>query len=569
MAEPITMQKLIDASLDSESLEIAVNGDENTNVDTRLGGTYPTLAKAIKTILEQGTLDAALFKTKALMDSSTLLDDSYALVTDDLVVENNGYYQRRSGDWFYLPYNFNSIFNELASNYVAPQGVISAGTDLNTIKRAGVYLGTFGSNYINSPVTDTFLMIVHAVGGFGTNNGRWVSKTIISLLGNKTYHRADDMNNIDSTRKWYSIPDIGELSALTTVSKSSIVSAINETLVTAKPYKGSLTNPVLKDLVNAGDYVLTGLAGNTELPVGYVGSVGLLSVEAFGTFINQKIVPTSARPWEYYIRSLRNGVVQPWQPVGFVEVLVSPYAGRTAIFLGDSITENGDYPARVGARLGLTTINGGFGGTRLTEMTSNLAGMCGVDVADAIASGDWSIVRAGANARYAAVPTDDNRAIVDRLEAVEWLSVNYVVCFWGTNDWSNNVQIGTDADKNRTTIKGAAEYIIDKILTKYPHLQMLWIAPMFRARITPGDAKDSDNHPNVNGVYLSEFGDAIGAVAKKYHLPFYHLYHSAGLNLLNYKPYLLDQTIDGLHPNGEMAHQWLADKIAAAFVSNF
>lgn len=569
MAGAITMQGLIDASLDSESLEIAVNGDENTNVDTRLGSTYPTLAKAMKIVLEQGTLNASVYKTQSLMTSSSSIEGDYALVTDDADISKNGYYQKRSGIWSYLPYNFARIFNELASNYVAPQGVIAAGTDLNTIKRAGVYLGTFGSNYINSPVADTFLLIVHSAGGFGTNNGRWVSKTIISLLGNKTYHRVDDMNNIDNTRKWYSIPDIGELSALTTVSKSSIVSAINETLVTARPYKGSLVNPALKDLVGAGDYVLTGLAGNTELPVGYVGSVGLFSVEVFGTFINQKIVPTTTRPWEYYIRSLRNGVVQAWKSVGFIELPPSPYTGRTAIFLGDSITENGDYPARVGARLGLTTINGGFGGTRLTEMTTDLAGMCGVDVADAIASGDWSIVRAGANARYAARPSDDNRPIVDRLEAVDWLKVNYIVCFWGTNDWSNDVQIGADADNNRATIKGAANYIIGKVLNKYPHIQMMWIAPMFRARITPGDAKDSDNYPNVNGVYLSEIGDAIGHVAKKYHLPFYHLYHSAGLNLLNYKPYLLDQTIDGLHPNGEMAHQWLADKIAAAFTANF
>lgn len=140
MAEPITMQKLIDAGIDSDSLEIAVNGDENTNVDTRLGGTYPTLAKAIKTILEQGTLDATLFKTKALMGSSALLNDSYALVTDDNVVENNGYYQKQSGTWVFSGYN--PIAQSKAyvdSNALFKPQSLTIASDLNTLKKEGIY----------------------------------------------------------------------------------------------------------------------------------------------------------------------------------------------------------------------------------------------------------------------------------------------------------------------------------------------------------------------------------------------------------------------------------------------
>ena len=54
MADPITLKALQDASLDAKSLEVATNGDDNTDVTTRLGQTYPTLAKAIRLILEQG-----------------------------------------------------------------------------------------------------------------------------------------------------------------------------------------------------------------------------------------------------------------------------------------------------------------------------------------------------------------------------------------------------------------------------------------------------------------------------------------------------------------------------------
>lgn len=45
---PITKQELIDASKDAKTIEQCVNGDETTDVTTRLGRTFPSFAKAIK-----------------------------------------------------------------------------------------------------------------------------------------------------------------------------------------------------------------------------------------------------------------------------------------------------------------------------------------------------------------------------------------------------------------------------------------------------------------------------------------------------------------------------------------
>lgn len=131
MAEPITIQKLLDASIDTDSLEVAVNGDENTNVDTRLGGTYPTLAKAIKIILEQGTLNATLFKTKAIMTASSLLDNTYALVTDDTTIANNGYYQKQSGAWVFSGYNPTAQSRAYVDSTLAPLNKISINSGKN------------------------------------------------------------------------------------------------------------------------------------------------------------------------------------------------------------------------------------------------------------------------------------------------------------------------------------------------------------------------------------------------------------------------------------------------------
>ena len=105
MPELLTMQDLSNGHLDVKSMAEAVNGGDTRDVVTRLGTTYPSLAKAIKIILSQGTINATVYKTSALMTASALPDNSYALVTDDNVGNKNGYYQKRAGVWEYLKYN--------------------------------------------------------------------------------------------------------------------------------------------------------------------------------------------------------------------------------------------------------------------------------------------------------------------------------------------------------------------------------------------------------------------------------------------------------------------------------
>lgn len=103
MAEPITIQKLIEASMDSDSFEVLVNGDENAQVTTRLGETYPSAKKAIKTLFENGGI-ADRFETVAELENSDLTDGEYALVADD-VADKNGIYIKDGGVWSLAKYN--------------------------------------------------------------------------------------------------------------------------------------------------------------------------------------------------------------------------------------------------------------------------------------------------------------------------------------------------------------------------------------------------------------------------------------------------------------------------------
>lgn len=103
MADAITIQALQDASLDAKSLEEVVNGNESKQVTTRLGESYPSVKKAIKTLFENGGLPATPFPTKALMTASALADGKYAMVTDDTV--NSGLYVKAGGVWVKSKYS--------------------------------------------------------------------------------------------------------------------------------------------------------------------------------------------------------------------------------------------------------------------------------------------------------------------------------------------------------------------------------------------------------------------------------------------------------------------------------
>ncbi len=90
MPEIMTTQDFVDGRLDVKSLGEAANGDENTQVVTRTGETYPSAKKAIKTMIESGALPAPLFKSKYHLESSGLTDGKYGYVTDSIVESANG-----------------------------------------------------------------------------------------------------------------------------------------------------------------------------------------------------------------------------------------------------------------------------------------------------------------------------------------------------------------------------------------------------------------------------------------------------------------------------------------------
>lgn len=198
----------------------------------------------------------------------------------------------------------------------------------------------------------------------------------------------------------------------------------------------------------------------------------LLLVAPYGANFAIQQIDSTGDDGTFWRRKVRpaTGVTQAWQKFTAGGGDGGPsLTGKHVVILGDSQVENGLWPGLMADRLGCAYTKGGIGGSRLTQMTGSLAGMAGVDVADAIASGSWTAMEAAAQARYDDTSgADDNRPIVAALAAVDWSAVDIVICHWGTNDWNNSVPIGNpDRSTDRATIRGAVNYAMDRLLSTW------------------------------------------------------------------------------------------------------
>lgn len=223
---------------------------------------------------------------------------------------------------------------------------------------------------------------------------------------------------------------------------------------------------------------------------------------------------------------------------------------QTLVMLGDSITAAYSIPAMVGAELGMKVVNGAFAGTQMGEMVADDRDPCaGYNLATAINTGDWSAVITGAAAHPTYVP------IAARLSVLDWSKVDIITIAYGTNDWSADAPIGTDADADGTTWKGAINYMVDQILSAYPHIQIYFIGPMYR---NVGGIADSDTNPNGNSDFLVDFSDALIERCVDLKLPVLDFYHTSGINTYN----IAALSSDGLHPTTIKAQRIVAQKWA-------
>lgn len=197
-------------------------------------------------------------------------------------------------------------------------------------------------------------------------------------------------------------------------------------------------------------------------------------------------------------------------------------------------------------KTGYRFANCGFGGSQASsypDETSPFYSFNFWKIADAIDSGDFSEQIASAEKIYTSGDTSilyQNR--IDILTSVDFSKLKLITIGYGTNDFSKAVRLDNENNrKDVTTYCGALRYGIEKILAKYPRIQICLFSPPVK-RLGSNNENSSDTTPNTDGKYIKDFCDAMKSVADEYHLPYFNHYDNMGINEYNWMAYYRDGT---------------------------
>lgn len=137
MADPITEQQLIDAATDAETLEQFVSGDENTDVTSRLGRSYATLAKMARMTQMAGGLVGFATKTELLAYTPASGSRQLARVYGDGTTANNGDYYWDGAAWVKSGYDPATLANAAQAAAIADRKTI---VDVDPPTSGGIFL---------------------------------------------------------------------------------------------------------------------------------------------------------------------------------------------------------------------------------------------------------------------------------------------------------------------------------------------------------------------------------------------------------------------------------------------
>lgn len=197
-------------------------------------------------------------------------------------------------------------------------------------------------------------------------------------------------------------------------------------------------------------------------------------------------------------------------------------------------------------KTGYRFANCGFGGSQASsylDEESQFYSFSFWKIADAIESGDFSEQIASAEEIY----TNGDASIlyqnrIDILTSVDFSELKLITIGYGTNDFSKSVALDNPENiKDVKTYCGALRYGIEKLLTKYPGIQICLFSPPVK-RLGNNNESSSDTTPNSSGKYIKDFCDAMKSVADEYHIPYFDHYSNMGINDYNWKAYYRDGT---------------------------
>ena len=235
--------------------------------------------------------------------------------------------------------------------------------------------------------------------------------------------------------------------------------------------------------------------------------------------------------------------------------------GKKIVNMGDSIFGNARPPQDVSTYLqnlsGATVYNCAFGGCRMSSHNGHWDAFSMYRLADAIASGDFSL-------QDEALLYDDRTSYAEEplalLKTLDFNNIDILTINYGTNDWSASKKIDSDTNAYDTdTFLGAFRYSLKKIQEAYPALKIVIVSVTWRCEFDAerNVTQDISTWGNYYGTLLGEFYDAQKNCSLENGLQFIDLF-SLGINKYN-ATYYFNGT-DGTHQN-EHGRQLIAKKI--------
>lgn len=231
------------------------------------------------------------------------------------------------------------------------------------------------------------------------------------------------------------------------------------------------------------------------------------------------------------------------------------YTGKKGVCFGDSITHISKYPVMMAEELGCSIQNIGFAGSCISKNDA----FSMVELVDAIISRDFTTQEELGN------KANNFNFInqVKRVEEIDFNEIDFITIAYGTNDFGYGLPLGSFGDSCKDTIYGAIQYVISNFQAKFPHLEMVFVTPIFR-KLGGSEGRYCDESKNSSrGYYLSEVVTAIQEVCRANNVKVVDNFHNAGINKYN----LMHYSKDGLHPN-DTGSYLLAKNIVSGLLSS-
>lgn len=133
--------------------------------------------------------------------------------------------------------------------------------------------------------------------------------------------------------------------------------------------------------------------------------------------------------------------------------------------------------------------------------------------------------------------------MADRVTTANLANIDFITVFGGTNDYAQNTPLGKiNDDKTVNSFYGNVQKVIDKIQSKNPKAQLVFITPIKRGKFGKQPV-----YPDANnvGYHLEDYVQAIKEVCNKNNIKVIDLFNLSGIDGTNLNTY----TADNLHPN--------------------